>query len=312
MRHIILIISLLFSLPGLSQNGNSEDNGIQISVVTPTEMEGLNTAQISKLESKLQQMVSNHGISGEGYFILYPKFEIYDHSVVEGMRNIHILEVELNLTVKEIQTGKIYNSYTQSITGDGYSESKAIDKSISEIKTRGPEIASFLSETKQKIMDYYRANCSQIFNEADNMIKQKRFREAIALLYPVPRETGNSCYNKIQDKLNEAYLGYMNETCEENLVQARQALKENNNQSALESLSKIDPESNCYTKAQELNHQVSVEMGASASYNNNTVSANTSITATETVEEKRSKGIKVIAEAQYRSRHQMEMSKMQE
>lgn len=307
MKNLLFIILMTISLPLLAQGGSDSTDQISISVITPAEMDGLNASQISKLDTRLQQMIANHGISGEGYFALLPKFEIYDHTVVEGMRNIHLMEVELNLEVKELRTGKIYNTYSQSITGDGYSKNMAIDKSISEIKTKGTDVESFLTETKQKIMDYYRSNCDQIYSEANTLVNQKRYREAIALLYPVPRETGDACYNKVQKKLDEAYAGYMNETCEENLVQAKNAMEKNDNESALEALAEIDPDSNCYSSAQELNKEVGAKVGVS--YKDERISSNASVEGSSTVVKKRKRDIKLIAEAQYRSRHQMEMSK---
>ena len=279
---------------------------IHLSVVAPEAMNELNSSQISKIETKIQEMVTNYGISGEGYFVIYPKYEMYNHSVVEGMRNMHLVEVDLSLIVKELQTGKVYNTYSQSITGDGYSKAKAIDQSISQIKTSGEGVEAFLSETKQKIMDYYKSNCNQIYTEAGTMINQDRYREAIALLYPVPKETGDDCYNRIQSRLNEAYKGYMNETCEENLVKARNAMAKNNNKTALEALDEIDPESNCYSSAKQLNQEIKTEAGISLE---NKKATNVRVGGSVKYENKRSQKIEMIAEAQYKSRHQMEMAK---
>ena len=51
----------------------------------------------------------------------------------------------------------------------------------------------------------------------------------------------------------------MNETCEKNLVKARNAIAENNDKTALEALDEIDPESNCYKSAQKLNQELNVK-----------------------------------------------------
>ena len=306
MRRILInLIIVLISFAGLSQNGGNQENDIHLSVVTPSSMEGLNTSQISRIESKLQKMVTNYGISGEGYFIIYPTYEIYDESIIEGMRNINLLEADLNLIVKEVQTGKVYNSYSQTITGDGSSRKKAIDQSISQIETSGPKVEAFLTETKRKIMDYYSSNCDQLYTEAGTMINQERYREAIALLYPVPRGTGDACYNKIQDRLNDAYKGFMNKTCEKNLVKARNAIAENNNKTALEALDEIDPESNCYSSAQKLNQEIQGKAGVSIGTQ---TEASVGVGASIKNEEKKSQKIEMIATAQFKSRHQMEMA----
>lgn len=236
------------------ENDRSEDE-LNISVVVPVQMEGLTASQASKLESKLLRMVSNYGIAGEGYtdkFIIYPKFEIYDHKVVEGLQNVHVIDVELNLIVKEVKTGKVYSVFSQEIKGDGYSKKEAIDQSISQIKTKGDDIKDFLQGAKTKILEYYRSNCDRLYSEAATMIDQKRYSEAIALLYPVPKEVGGECYVKIQRKLDEAYDGYINKTCEKKLASAKAEISKDNDDAALEILGSIEAESNCHSSALKL------------------------------------------------------------
>lgn len=256
---IVIAIFLLASFGIKAQNYNESEDNLNISVVIPAQIDGLTYGQLSKLQSKLLRMVSNYGIAGEGYtdkFILYPKYEIYDHKIVEGMQNVHVLDVELNLIIKEVKTGSVYSVFTQGITGDGYSKKEAINQSISQIKTRGDKIERFLQSAKTKILDYYRSNCDQLYNEASTMINQKRYNEAIALLYPVPKQVGGDCYKKIQGKLDEAYNGYLNKTCEKNLVRAKAEISKNNNGTALEILGSIEVESNCHSSAQKLKSEI--------------------------------------------------------
>ncbi|NAS14321.1 hypothetical protein [Poritiphilus flavus] len=255
-----LIIYFLTCIWGLTaQSQDSAENDLNISVVVPLQIEGLSIAQLSKIESKLLRMVSNYGIAGEGYtnkFILYPKYEIYDHKVVEGLQNVHVIDAELNLIIKEVKTAKVYSVYQQEITGDGYSKKEAINQSISRIKTKGDKIQNFLSNAKTKILNYYRANCDRLYQEGSTMVRQKRYNEAIALLYPVPKEVGGDCYDKIQRKLDEAYDGYLNQTCEKNLLRAKAEISKNNNENALEILASIETESNCHSSAQELRTKI--------------------------------------------------------
>ncbi len=259
MKTKIYLSALLLFLGGIfcthAMDNDESDDELSISVVVPLQMEGLTGSQLSKLESRLLRMVSNYGIAGEGYtnkFILYPKYEIYDHKVVEGLQNVHVIDVELNLIVKEVKTGKVYSVFSQEITGDGYSKKEAINQSISQIKTKGDAIKDFLQSAKTKILEYYRSNCDRLYSEASTMIDQKRYSEAIALLYPVPKEVGGVCYEKIQRKLDEAYDGYLNKTCEKKLASAKAEISKNNDETALEILGSIETESNCHTSALKL------------------------------------------------------------
>jgi len=259
MKTKLYLSALLLFLGGIfctrAMGYDRSEDELSISVVVPLQMEELTVSQVSKLESKLLRMVSNYGIAGEGYtnkFILYPKFEIYDHKVVEGLQNVHVIEVELNLIVKEVKTGKVYSVFSQEIKGDGYSMKEAIDQSISQIKTKGDDIKDFLQDAKTKILEYYRSNCDRLYNEASTMIDQKRYSEAIALLYPVPKEVGGECYAKIQRKLDQAYDGYLNKTCEKKLASAKTEISKDNDDAALEILGSIEAESNCHTSALKL------------------------------------------------------------
>jgi len=336
----IIICSCFYEMR--SQSIEEQEDELNISVVVPAQIEGLTYGQLSKLQSKMLRMVSNYGIAGAGYtdkFILYPKYEIYDHKIVEGLRNVHVIDVELNLIVKEVRTGKVYSVFHQEITGDGYSRKEAITQSISQIKTRGDNIKKFIQEAKTKVLDYYRSNCDRLYSEADTMINQKRYNEAIALLYPVPKQVGGDCYKKIQRKLDEAYKGYLNTTCEKNLVRAKAEISNNNNGSALEILGSIDAESNCHSSAQKLKIQIQAKQKkASSQYppnakniddsekkdNSTTYTATTEIEntnkstpsnpqeeiKTKPIKVRRKEKIKKIAQAEFqRTRHQGEIDK---
>ncbi|GAA3614877.1 hypothetical protein GCM10022396_35810 [Flavivirga amylovorans] len=301
---------------GVSLKCLSQENNINLSVIlTNTGMEELSLTQKEKIQRKLYTMVTNHGIAGDSYFVLFPKYEIYNETLVEGLQNLTVLDIEFSMFIKEIQTGRIYGSLTQKIQAQGTTKRRAIDKSISKIKTSGNEIESFLAKTKTEIMDYYTSNCNQINSEANSLMQQKRFREAIALLYAVPKSTGSGCYNKIQSKLNEAYLGYMNATCEENIIRAKNAIKNNNNHSALEVLEEIDPESNCYKEAQQLSLEINGDLNKKTSVKKTEIAVTGGIETTTSTKKtdksgktislvRKSKKVEAIAKVQYRSRHE--------
>lgn len=308
-----ILICIALTVSGFGQEGN-----VNISVVVPDEMQELNAGQIGKIQRKLESMVTNHGVAGDSYFMVYPSYDIYNQTLVEGMQNLHVLDVEFGITIQETQTGKIYGSHSQSIQAEGTSKNQAIDNSISKIETTGEEIETFLKETKEEILDYYTSNCDQISREANTLIGQERYREAIAILYAVPKDTGSNCYDKIQDKLNEAYLGYMDATCEENIVQAKRAIEQNQKETALEVLSGIDPDANCYPEAKEL----TVEASGDATVNEagitvgvglegRTEKVSTKTEGGEKKETRRSAGIKAVAVGQYRSRHEAMLAQVE-
>lgn len=254
---IAITLILLFTLPcayGQQEYFGEAPNTISLSLVLPDNSEMLSQTDIRKIESKIQRLVTNYGVSGEGYtnnFVIYPTYEIYDHGEVKGMKNIHTINAEFNLFVKEIGTGKIFGAYNETIKGDGYSKAQAITKSISKISTSNKEINAFMDEVKNNIIKFYTANCPRILDDADAAIKMQDYQKAIGLLYSIPKEV-DACYKNIQQKQILAYDGYINNQCTESITQVKAKLAKKQYNSALDILSTINPQSSCYANALNL------------------------------------------------------------
>jgi hypothetical protein len=201
-------------------------------------------------------MVSNYGMSGIDYiddFIIYPKYEIFDYSEVQTqIKNVHSIKAELTLIVLAAKTQKVFGSYTQKLEGAHDSRERAITKSISRIKTRGDDIEDFLNGVKEKIIKYYKNNCTQLDKDAAAMIRNGAYEKAIHLLNTVPRGLSGDCFNSIQLKLNQAYNGYNNVHCQSVIRDAEKAIAEKKESYARALLKGISSSSRCYTAAQKL------------------------------------------------------------
>jgi len=249
---ILLLISIYFNTS--SQNSDNDLNAISLSVIMPDNIDGLSQSALSKIESKIQHIVTRYGISGQGFtndFVIYPKFEIYEDNIIEGMRNIHSVEGEFNLFIKQLKTGKVFSSYNKSIKGSGLSKERAINNAISNISVNDPKLKDFITQAKNKIINYYNNNCNMIAGDAKSFIKQHKYFQAIALLYTVPKEA-KKCYQQIQSLSDKAYQAYQTQKCQENLMEAKSRLANNDYSGALYSLKFIDPTSKCAPEAKRL------------------------------------------------------------
>lgn len=247
-----------------AQNNNDALNNISLSVILPDNTEYLSRKSISKVESKIQHIVTKNGISGSGYsneFLIYPKVELFDESVIEGMRNIVVVEVEFNLFIQQYSTKKIFSSYSKTIKGNGFNKEKAITDAISKIPTSSRTIKAFISEGKEKILAYYNNNCDQIIQDSDYLMKTQKYDKAIALLSSVPKEAKN-CYASLQGKTIEAFNLYQKQTCETNLLKAKTEISKNNFSNALNYLAYIDVSSPCLIKAESLIKEVAKKVDA--------------------------------------------------
>lgn len=262
---IILVMALFGQVKAQNKVNEDEANQITLSVILPDNSEYLSRRALSKIESKIQHIVSRYGISGQGYtndFLIYPKFEIYDESMIEaGMQNIHTVEAEFNLFIKQYRNNKVFASYSKTVHGSGYTKEKAIINAIQKISVSDPKLKKFIEEGKRKILAYYNNNCGQFEADAKTAIKMKRFNKAIAILSTIPREA-KQCYARIQNLSVQAYNAYQKQHCKEQIQAAKADLANNDYSRALYDLKYVDPLSPCGPEAKLLINKAAAKVDA--------------------------------------------------
>ena len=255
MKKLLFLISicLLHSFQLLAQTDNSVGK-IALSVVMPDNVEGLSSSNLSKLETKIIEIIAAKGLASTGYnnnFVIYPKFSIYESTVVEsGLKDITVNECDLSLFIKQVDTNVIFASVTKSLKGNWNNKQTAITNAISKINVKDVAFQDFVDTGKGKIISYYEMSCGDIINKADGLIKRQQFDQAIGLLMTVPEEV--SCFSKVKDKSIEAYLAYQKQKCSESLQLARTQLAANDYNMSLTTLSTIDPSTPCFNDSQKI------------------------------------------------------------
>ncbi|NQZ42780.1 MAG: hypothetical protein HRT65_00570 [Flavobacteriaceae bacterium] len=257
MRRIFTLLLLISVLrPSLGQENSPE---IKLAVLGPElSIEGLTQNHKNKLKTKIQQMVSRHGIVSTNFiqdFIIYPEFEIYvDDSTESTYGFIYDIEAELTLKAENIKTKSLIAApFPFKIKGASRSSrNDAITKAIGKIDTRGPEVADFIAEIKRKVIAHYEANCSTICENAGKLIALGRPEDAIVLLYSVPQHISVGCNERVAKLLDLAYSAYSSLRCNGILAEAKKAIAEGKVKYAKSLLVLIGEESTCYSKAQQL------------------------------------------------------------
>lgn len=250
------IYTLLFCCACSSAYPQSDDIGkIALAVVMPEKVEGLDPAGLSKLESKVTQIVSGSGIGASGLnnnFVIYPKVAINESNTVEGgMQNITVMSIELSLYIKQVENNLVFASVAKTLKGTGTSKPQALSNAISKLSASDPEFSKFISEGKNKIIDYYEKNCESLIKKAETFASQKQYDQALGLLMTVPEEI-SGCYDMVQEKAIEAFKRYQNQICSELIQQAKAKIAANANSEALDILAKIDPSADCIRESQAL------------------------------------------------------------
>jgi hypothetical protein len=261
-KNIIFVFLFFIQITSFCQV--NEIGKITISVVMPNNVDGLNQANLQKLENKILQILTNNAIGATGYkndFVIYPMFEIYESKSVEGgLENLVMLNSQLSLYIKNVKSNLVFATINKSLVGTGKDKQQALTNSISRINVNDKDFQSFIEVGKNKIVAYYAANCDDMIRNAESLSQKQEYEQAIGLLLSIPKEV--SCYKKATDKSIEVYKAYQNQKCLVQLQNAKTELSGNNYSSALNILSHIDPSTNCNKEAQALIQKIEPKVDA--------------------------------------------------
>jgi hypothetical protein len=104
MKKILMVLVIFSSTLTINAQSSTDVGKLALSIVMPDNVEGMDISQLSKLQTKITQIVASTGLAASGYnnnFVIYPKFSIYETAVVEsGMQDITIISCELTLFIK--------------------------------------------------------------------------------------------------------------------------------------------------------------------------------------------------------------------
>ena len=264
MKKIILFITICVVSQFVKAQSTLEIGKISLSVVMPENVDGLDVSQLSKLETKIIQIVTNSGIGASGNnnsFVIYPKFAIYENNVVEGgMQSIIVVKSELSLFIKQVENNVLFSSISKLISGSGSSKLAAMTNAISKIDINDTDFKTFVETGKGKIIKYYESKCSDIITKSESLVKKQDFEQALGLLMSVPEEV--ACYNKVQDKSIEVYKAYQNQKCNTLIHDVNISVTNNDYSKALETLNLIDPSSACFKDAQAIMKKIEGKIDA--------------------------------------------------
>ncbi len=260
--------TLLFALSIYTHaqtNGSASDflGKISLSVMLDEQRESLTIPQRNKIESKIIALASRYGISGRGpsNFLITPRFEIYNEQMMEGMQNMYVVTVDLNLFIKQAKAGIIYSTLTKQLQGTGYSRNDAITNAISQININDPDVKKFMDEGKSKIISFYNSKCSDILLEAEKYAGTNNFDHALAILMCVPVEA-TPCYEKIKNKSIEIFKKSQTKNCQSIIQLAKTQEAANQYLTSLQTLSQLDPTASCFKESQTIIKSVEAKLDA--------------------------------------------------
>jgi hypothetical protein len=258
-RVIYILFMLALSLTSTAEN-------VYISIAIPSH-NILDSNSKTILKNKIISMVTAEGISATEYsaIAMIPEISILSNERIEGgMRNIIALELSVQITIRNIITNNIFNSIQLSVKGNGFSVDEAQRAAISSINASSPEYTTFIKETKDRIINYYKDNTSLLISKAKTFAAQQQYDEAIALLATYPEFLSD--YTKVSTTIKEIFKKGQTHYCSQLLQSARASYANRDFEGAAEIVSYIDASSSCAIEAKNL--LLSIKKNQDAVYNN--------------------------------------------
>jgi hypothetical protein len=255
-KYIYYIITYLLILTGgiITSFGQTENvsNKISFALVMPNEISGgISETHLQRLHDKFVDALTENGIASlsvQNNLVLYPIIKIYNEQTVNpGLQNITVIEADISLYVKQLDSKVIFASITKKLKGSGRNRDLALSNLISNVKLDDESTRVFLERAKQKAITYYNQRCSTILAQADQMMKMNQSQEALVSLFSIPSEV--ECYQQTQNKAIEAFKMYQNQNCNQMLLNAKVKIANRQFEEGLGIIGMIDPSSPCKSEA---------------------------------------------------------------
>ena len=175
------------------------------------------------LVTKLNQITSNNGIGGSQAnprFIITANVNVGTKDILAGPPQMIAHNIDITFFIGDAETNTIFSNTTLSLKGVGTNENKAFIDALKTINPKNKEVIAFLEEGKIKIINYYSTNCDFIIKDAQTLVKQEKYDEAIYQLSLVP-DVCQDCYFKCLETLTQIYQQKIDADCKVKFNEAK-------------------------------------------------------------------------------------------
>ena len=265
MKKILLSLLMIIGYNAYSQNalGKSDDAArITLAAYVPQQIDKMPDAARSILANKLNQIVTQNGMGGAANnerFIITANVNVISKDLTATAPPMTALVLEVTLYIGDGFVGTKFSSTSINVKGVGESETKAYISALKGISPTNSNIQSFVGNGKSKIIEYYNSKCDFIIKEAQTLVSQNNFEEAIFKLTSVP-EVCKDCYDKCMDAVGPIYQKQIDRECKSKLMEANTAWNAAQDSYGADTaggiLAQIDPNASCYKEALALSNKI--------------------------------------------------------
>ncbi len=262
---ISAIALLVCGASAVAQNFQDKKDLIPISILIQDQPDPLPQGARTYAITKLKQIAANNGVAAnEDFSRFFISLELtpITKDIIPGPPMQIAQNMQVTFFLCDYFDQKVFASTSIETKAVGTNETKCFINAVKAINVNSKEIAQFMQDGKQKIIDYYNANCPNIIKKAENLSFQKQYENALYELSSVPEVC--DCYDDALAKTKEVYQQYIDHLCDVNLAKAKAAWAAQQNSGgaaeAGEYLSQIYPDAKCYGEAQGLYNEVKAKV----------------------------------------------------
>ena len=234
---------------------------LPISVYAADDSESFPQGAKAMMENKLTQLLTRNGIAGLDYmgqFILTVTTTPLDKDIIPGPPAKIAEKMEMNLYIVDAYAKTIFSSTNLTVKGLGETENKCYLNAISRMPLQTPQMAKFIEDGKNKIIEYYDHEGEALIKKAQYLCAQKNYEEAMYWISLIPQQSKH--YDAALAAGKDIYQAYIDNQCYINLAAAKTAwAAEQNSKGAFaagEYLANILPDAKCYEEAMDLYREI--------------------------------------------------------
>ena len=268
MRRIIFtLVCVLYLGTTMGQKMSKDESWLPIRVVQP-ERAYITSDACRFLEAKMTQMLTLNGIVIDipsNRFVMTSKVNVLSKDIIAGSPSRVSEQIELTLMIGDCIENKKYGTHTIMLTGVGLNENKALLMAFKAVDTKNAGIQEFISETKQLIINYYKAQELNIMRKADRLASEEKYEEACYILSLVPEATGES-FERCQTKMCDIIKLKIDNDATKLLIKAKAIWAAHPNAQGASELyplvGQIDSRAECYEEVQPFLNTITAKLQA--------------------------------------------------
>jgi len=259
-KNILLVAHLAITISAYGQ-----ECILPISIQLDENFTDVPSAANNILYQSLNRIATENGLTTESQttpFMLTAHCDILDKSNLPGPPIQTVYNLGLTLYMADTYTQKKFGTAYITLNGVGTGEVKSYINAFRRINASNKEIKEFITQGKNKMMNYYDTQYPNIIKEAKRLASLQNYEEALTLVLSIPvcskggdeaSSYGLQLYKKHLDRLN-LYL-FNNAKALWAAGQSQESAYDVCNM-----LAQIDPDAACYGEAsklmKEIKHQV--------------------------------------------------------